>query len=275
MDSTHDYRERFVQAFGLATPGSDAITLPFIGKTLLVMANDTIPGRTVLQPLGRPLHHLKIGTIGGVVCEIQQWSAQAELPVGMVRADQRKLLSIWPQSFSEAVSRGKQLAVWLHENQFCGVCGGKLETSSLMPVRSCEACGFTAFPRISPVCIVLIARKDEILLARSAHFTPGIYSVLAGFVEAGESVEDCVHREVEEEVGIKVHNLRWFGSQSWPFPHSLMLGFLADYAGGALVLQEDEIEDAQWFRRDNLPALPQPWTIAYRMIRSWLSRENT
>ena len=183
-------------------------------------------------------------------------------------------MSIWPQPLSEAVNRGRQLAGWLHENRFCGVCGGKLETASLIPARTCASCGFAAFPQISPVCIVLITRNDEILLARSPHFTPGIYSVLAGFVEAGESVEACVHREVKEEVGITVQNLRWFGSQSWPFPHSLMLGFLADYAGGALDPQKEEIEDAQWFRRDNLPALPQPWTIARRMIQAWLTQES-
>jgi NAD+ diphosphatase len=142
----------------------------------------------------------------------------------------------------------------------------------LTPSRICNKCGFVAYPRISPVCIVLISRGDEILLARSPHFSPGMYSALAGFVEAGESLEAGVHREVREEVGIEICNLLWFGSQSWPFPHSLMLGFMADYAGGTLLLQEEEIEDAQWFRRDHLPALPHPSTIAYRMIRTWLDQ---
>ena len=116
---------------------------------------------------------------------------------------------------------------------------------------------------------MLISRGDEILLARSPHFPAGLYSALAGYVEAGESAEACAHREVREEAGIEIRNLRWFGSQSWPFPHSLMLGFFAEYAGGELVLQAEEIEDAQWFRRDNLPTLPHPSTIAYRMIQAW------
>jgi NAD+ diphosphatase len=274
MKSTDNDGEIFSPAFGAATLGEEAITLPFINDALLVTPNNTLPDISELKPLGKPLHSLKIGSIGNVDCEMRFWSAQPELPAGLVKADLRMLLSLWPQALAEAVNRSKQLAVWLHENRFCGVCGGKLETSERVPSRVCAACGFTAFPRISPVCIVLVARNDEVLLARSPHFTPGMYSTLAGFVEAGESVEACVHREIEEEVGIKVQNLRWFGSQSWSFPHSLMLGFFADYAGGTLVPQEDEIEDAQWFRRDNLPALPLPWTIAYRMIQSWLDQER-
>jgi len=274
MNSTDNYGEIFLPAFGSATPGSEAITLPFIGDTLLVTPNNKIPDISAIKSLGEPLHSLNIGCIGDAVCEMRLWNAQRELPAGLIKADLRRLISHWPQALVEAVNRCKQLGSWLHENQFCGVCGGKMETSAQTPARRCAACGFTAFPRISPVCIVLVTRNDEILLARSQHFTPGIYSVLAGFVESGESVEACVHREVEEEVGIKIQNLRWFGSQSWPFPHSLMLGFLADYAEGTLVLQEEEIEDAQWFRRDNLPALPRPWTIAYHMIQSWLNQEN-
>ena len=274
MNSADNYRDIFFPAFGPATPGSETITLSFSGDALLVTPDNTTPDISMLQPLDEPLHHLKIGSIGAAVCEMRIWSAQQELPAGLIKADLRRLISIWPQALAEAVNRGRQLAVWIRENRFCGVCGGRMETSALIPARKCAACGFAAFPRISPVCIVLVARQDEILLARSPHFTPGIYSVLAGFVEAGESVEVCVHREVKEEVGIEVENLRWFGSQSWPFPHSLMLGFMADYAGGTLTPQEEEIEDAQWFRRDNLPALPAPWTIACRMIQSWLDQEN-
>lgn len=274
MKSIDNYGEIFSPAFGPAAPGSEASTLPFIDDALLVTPNNTIPDISAIKSLGEPLYSLKIGCIGAAVCEMRLWSAQQELPAGLIKADLRRLINLWPQALVEAVSRGKQLAAWLHENQFCGVCGDKLETSPLVPARRCAACGFAAFPRISPVCIVLVTRNDEVLLARSPHFTPDIYSVLAGFVESGESVEACVHREVEEEVGIKIQNLRWFGSQSWPFPHSLMLGFLADYAAGTLVPQAEEIEDAQWFRRDNLPALPRPWTIAYRMIQSWLDQES-
>jgi NAD+ diphosphatase len=274
MNSTDNYEGIFAPAFGAATTGGAAITLPFCGDALLVTPDDMIPDPIALKSLSEPLHSLKIGSIGAADCEMRIWSAQQELSADLVKADLRRLMCLWPQALAEAVNRGRQLAVWIHENRFCGVCGGKMETSTLIPSRKCAACGFAAFPRISPVCIVLVARRNEVLLARSPHFTPGIYSVLAGFVEAGESVEACVRREVKEEVGIEVGNLRWFGSQSWPFPHSLMLGFMADYAGGELVPQEEEIEDVQWFRRDNLPALPAPWTIARLLIQSWIDQES-
>lgn len=236
--------------------------------------DDKLPDLSMLAPMGSPRHSLEIGRAEQVSYELQVWPARTEFPSGLVKADYRKLMGIWPQLLWEAASRAKQLAVWLHENQFCGACGSKLEAAVLTPARRCDACGFVAYPRISSVCIVLISRGDEILLARSPHFPPGIYSALAGYVEAGESVEACAHREVREETGIGIRNLCWFGSQSWPFPHSLMLGFFAEYAGGELVLQQAEIEDAQWFRRDNLPTLPHPSTIAYRMIQAWVTREK-
>jgi len=259
----------FFPAYGPATGRGDVITLNFIGDALLVAADDQLPEHSMLELLGSPQHSLAIGTAEQSGYEMQMWSARTEFPAGLIKADYRKLMSVWPQLLWEVASRAKQLAVWLHENQYCGVCGNRLETAEQTPARQCGECGFIAYPRISPVCIVLISRGDEILLARSPHFPAGLYSALAGHVEAGESVEACAHREVREEAGIEIRNLSWFGSQSWPFPHSLMLGFFAEYAGGELVLQAEEIEDAQWFRRDNLPPLPHPSTIAYHMIRTW------
>ncbi|MDA0191182.1 MAG: NAD(+) diphosphatase [Proteobacteria bacterium] len=128
------------------------------------------------------------------------------------------------------------------------------------------ACGFKAYPRVSPVCIGLVRRGDSVLLARSPHFPPGIYSALAGFVEPGESAEACLRREIREEAGIEIANPRWFGSQAWPYPHSLMMGFLADHAAGEPVPQAGEIEDVRWFPLAALPPLPHPSTIAFRMI---------
>jgi len=120
--------------------------------------------------------------------------------------------------------------------------------------------------------IVRIERGDEILLARSPHFAPGVYSTIAGFVEPGESLEETVIREVREEVGVEVANVRYFGSQPWPFPNSLMIGFVADYASGDLRLQEGEIEDAGWFTSDTLPGLPSRYSIARRLIDEFISR---
>ena len=124
------------------------------------------------------------------------------------------------------------------------------------------------------MCIGLVLRGSELLLGRSPHFAPGMYSALAGFLEAGEDAEDCLRREIREEAGVEICNIRWFGSQSWPFPHSLMLGFIADYAGGELSPQPGEIEDLQWFAPDALPLLPHPRSLAYRMIEAVLAGQG-
>ncbi len=138
----------------------------------------------------------------------------------------------------------------------------------------CEQCATRQYPRLSPSMIVLVTRGDEILLARSPRFAPGVYSTLAGFVEPAESVEQCVIREVREEVGLEVGNLRYQGSQSWPFPHSLMLGFHAEYVGGEIVPQPEEIEDARWFALDALPPLPKPGSISRYLVDLHLARRS-
>jgi NAD+ diphosphatase len=132
--------------------------------------------------------------------------------------------------------------------------------------RECPACGLIAYPRIAPAVMCLVTRAREILLARSPHFPPGMYSALAGFVEPGESLEQCLAREVLEETGVRIANPRYFASQPWPFPHSLMIAFVADYAGGEITPAPDEIEDAQWFTLDALPKLPKRISIARRLI---------
>jgi len=130
----------------------------------------------------------------------------------------------------------------------------------------CPACGLLAYPRISPAVMVLVSRGDDLLLARSPHFRPGIFSALAGFVEAGETIEHCAVREVREEVGIEIANLRYFRSQPWPFPDSLMIAFFADYAGGEITPDPKEIEAADWFPRSALPPLPDQASIARHLI---------
>lgn len=131
----------------------------------------------------------------------------------------------------------------------------------------------TAYPRLSPVVMVRVAREGRILLARAPRFAPGVYSLLAGFVEAGETLEQAIHREVAEEVGIRVRNLRYFASQSWPFPHSLMMAFTADHAGGEIRVDGREILDARWFAPDDLPGLPNPMSMAWRLIQDFVTWE--
>lgn len=167
-------------------------------------------------------------------------------------------------------SRARQILAWDKNTRFCGQCGHATIPSTTERAKLCPNCNTSVFPQISPVVLALIWRDNEILLARSAHFLPGIYSILAGFVEPGETLEQTVAREVYEEVGIQIKNLQYFGSQPWPFPSNLMIGFTAEYAAGEIRIDPVEIEEAQWFSVDNLPPLPKPISLSRRMIDAFL-----
>lgn len=164
--------------------------------------------------------------------------------------------------------RATQLLDWQNNHRYCGKCGKSTSKKNGELAMHCAACDLLFYPRISPAVMVLVLRGDEVLLARSPHFTPGVYSALAGFVEAGETLEQCAIREVREEVGIEITNLRYFRSQSWPFPNSLMVAFTADYTGGILTPDSTEIESADWFLLSALPSLPDPVSISRQLIDS-------
>ncbi len=165
-----------------------------------------------------------------------------------------------------------QVATWANHHRYCGSCGNPMRQHPSERAMQCERCGIHHYPRISPSMIVLVTRGDELLLARSPRFAPGVYSTLAGFVEPGESVEQCVRREVREEVGVSIHEPRYICSQGWPFPHSLMLGFHAEYSNGDILMQPEEIEDARWFSIHDLPALPPAKSIARYLIELYLAQ---
>ena len=171
--------------------------------------------------------------------------------------------------------RAVQIVNWDRTHQYCGQCGTPTETVSFERAKECPNCKLTSYPRLSPAIIIAVTRcmgdEKRILLARNHRFPPGRYSVVAGFVEPGESLEDTARREVFEEVGIRIQNIRYFDSQPWPFPNSLMLGFTAEYESGDFVLEEEEIADAQWFAADDLPRLPPKISIARRLIDAFVS----
>ncbi|MCD6046522.1 MAG: diphosphatase [Gammaproteobacteria bacterium] len=176
------------------------------------------------------------------------------------------------KNLSRLVARGRQLLDWRIDHQYCGRCGALMEYFDHDRAKKCSACGLINYPRISPCILVAITRGNEILLARSIHFRPGLYSVLAGFVEPAETLEECVHREVMEEVGIKIKNLRYIDSQAWPFPNQLMCGFIADYDSGEIKIDSTELSDAQWFSREKLPStLPLPFSLSFELIQTWLN----
>ena len=165
-----------------------------------------------------------------------------------------------------------QIGTWARQHRFCGSCGGPMQPLAGERAMHCPRCESHHYPRLSPSMIVLVTRGDEILLARSPRFVSGVYSTLAGFVEPGESVEACVAREVREEVGVEIGNIQYIASQNWPFPHSLMLGFHAEYRSGEIVPQPGEIEDARWFSVDALPPLPAQRSIARYLIDLYVAR---
>ncbi|MCX7786921.1 MAG: NAD(+) diphosphatase [Spirochaetes bacterium] len=174
----------------------------------------------------------------------------------------------------QAARFASHLLFWDRNTRFCGVCGAPTTDKPDERAKLCTQpnCGAVFYPKISPAVIVAILDGDRILLAHNRRFVSKFYSLIAGFVEIGESLEDCVHREVLEEVGVTVKNVRYFGSQPWPTPDSLMIGFLADYAGGSVRIQDDELHDARWFSPPDMPQLPPSDSIARKILR-WYETE--
>jgi NAD+ diphosphatase len=170
--------------------------------------------------------------------------------------------------------RAAQVLDWERDHQFCGRCAQPMEVDQQERAMRCAPCKIMNYPRIAPCVIVLVTRGEEMLLARNVNFPGQMYSTLAGFIEAGESAEDTLIREVKEEVGVDVHNLRYFQSQSWPFPNQLMLGFFAEYAGGDIVCDPSEIADAQWFHYRDMPQTPPPSSISGQLIQHYMQSLN-
>ncbi len=167
--------------------------------------------------------------------------------------------------------RASQILHWHLHTQFCGRCGAAMEEQPLEMLKTCPNCDFSTYPRLSPAVIMTVIRDDAILLGRAPRFPPGMYSPLAGYVEAGETLEEAVIREVREEVGIEIADISYVGSQSWPFPHSLMVGFTATYAAGAVTVDKTELEDARWFTATDMPQLPPKISIARALVERFLA----
>jgi len=219
---------------------------------------------------GEPLH--AVGHLDGEPALAVELPAATEPPPGMAFEGLRRLWGKLHETAWQLAGRAVQILDWDRNHRFCGRCGTPTKASADERSRTCPSCGQQHFPRLSPAVIVLVTRGDELLLARSPHFAPGVYSTLAGFVEPGESLEDTVAREIHEEVGVTLSDVRYFGSQPWPFPNSLMVGFTAQWAAGELQPQPGEIEDARWFHPGALPLLPAPMSIARKLIDSFLGR---
>lgn len=165
----------------------------------------------------------------------------------------------------------QEILYWDHNTQFCGVCGTPMKMHTDISKR-CPNCGKEVWPELATAIIVLIHKGDEVLLVHARNFKGDFYGLVAGFVETGETLEEAVHREVMEETGLTIANLKYFGSQPWPYPCGLMVGYNADYVDGDIHLQRSELSRGGWFTRDNLPAIPEKLSIARRLLDDWINQ---
>ena len=192
-------------------------------------------------------------------------------PAKIEFTDFRTTLSFIDPSDFKLISRASILINWKAANQFCSTCGNKTLFNSKEGAPDCECIAPPRYPIISPCIITLIHDKDRILLGRSKFFPPNMFSTLAGFIEAGENAEEALVREVMEEVNVKVSDIKYYGSQSWPFPSQLMLGYFCKYVEGEIKLNDAELEEARWFHLDDLPMIPPDSSISGQLIRSYIS----
>ena len=250
----------------------------FRGQKMLIYKEKliiTIPLSVTLEELGlRPLYERYLGTLKGTRCFAAYLPDDTEPPANMDFLGLRSLFGELNEGFYGIAVKALSIINWDSTHQFCSQCGSRTENRRDILARQCPTCGFTMFPRISPAVIVLVERGKKVLLARASRFKEDLYSVIAGFVEPGEALEETVAREIKEETGIEVKNIRYFGSQPWPFPDSLMIGFTARYAGGEIKADGEEIVDAKWFAADQLPNIPGKISIARSLIDWFIAKHS-
>jgi len=204
------------------------------------------------------------------------WAATRDEPPvpGAEAVGLRTFFDLVPAETFARAALGRQLLYWRQTHRFCGACGGRMSRHDIERAMRCEACGLMVYPRINPVVITLVSRGDRILLAHKAGGLFPFWSVVAGFVEANETLEHAVAREIAEEVGIRVKDIRYVSSQAWPFPNNLMLGFTAEYESGEVRPDGVEIAEAGWFGRDELPPIPSRFSIARRLIDAFFAHRE-
>jgi NAD+ diphosphatase len=230
------------------------------GQLLLPEGSRALAPGALLDAEAR--HYL--GRLGG----IDAWAMRlASAPPGWQAVPLRSAMMSMAAAQMGVAARAAQVIEWDRTHRFCSVCGTPTQLAAHERARACPSCGHLSYPRVTPAMMVLVWRTGEVLLARSPRFAQGVYSALAGFVEVGETLEQCVERETFEEVGVRVTDLRFYGSQSWPFPHSLMVAFTARWTGGEIVPQEGEIDDAGWYPLNALPGIPPRFSISGHLIR--------
>ncbi|WP_340818368.1 NAD(+) diphosphatase [Methanolobus sp. WCC4] len=251
-------------------------------KLLLLDENDSLRLPSLEEAENMCLDILRkqyLGELRDVSCYSMELNGTEDSDMDVVSDDLsffdiRRLADILEEPFVSLAGKAVHIMEWDRNTLFCGSCGSPTVLKAAERAKACPECGFTAFPKISPAIIVLIEKGDRLLLARSPHFPPGRYSIIAGFVEPGETIEQAVVREVMEEVGISVRNIRYFGSQPWPHPDSLMIGFTAEHSEGEIRIDGIEIEDAGWYTKDEIPHIPGTDSISGQLIHHFISKHS-
>ena len=264
--------QRYINGFqSPEVKDKSAFNFVFSDKKILLAKDGEglrIPGNDEITSISASFSDVVyLGELDGHGCYGMQSEGLTELPENMEAVDVRSVAGITGDLVLFTVA-GTALHIlnWSRLKRYCGRCGHKTEDKSDERAKICPSCGNTVYTRISPATITLVFKGDEILLAHNKRFANDMYSLIAGFVEPGETLEQCVHREIGEEVGIKVKNVRYFCSQPWPFPDSLMLAFTAEYDSGDVTPDKVEIADAKWFNRETMPQVPNAVSVAGRML---------
>ena len=250
----------------------------FRGSDMLVLTMEPAPHVPTWDDLRKwsvaPIRYQYLGTLAGEPCWSAEIAPDTPFPDDAGLTNLRALYDGLSEAEYAIAGRAAQIVAWERDHQFCGRCGSPTERVPGERGRRCAACDLTAYPRLSPAIIVLIERGRHILLARGHAFVPRRFGIVAGFVEPGESLEDAVRREVREEVGFEIADLAYFGSQPWPFPHGIMIGFRANHRHGEITLDDGELAEAGWYAIDDLPEIPTRLSIARRLIDDWASRQG-
>jgi len=265
--------ERVAFTPGITSAAAEGRLYVLAGQSLCVTYD--AGGGEPCVPVGPvPRSAIYLGELAGAPCFARLLGEGEAAPEGTDPIALRQLFGALPDDDFAIAGRALALTAWDRDHQFCGRCASDTERSRTERVRTCTRCGFAAYPRLSPAVIALIERDGRALLARNARFPVPFFSTLAGFVEVGESLEAAVAREIHEEAGIAITDIRYFGSQAWPFSNSLMIGFTARWAGGEIVPEPTEIADADWFLPDELPRIPPKLSIARELIDDFVRRHG-
>lgn len=267
----------FIRAYPPAGPASGpALWLPFQDEKLLVQIEGEsaalIRGEAQAVAGLAPGEPMYLGVLDGLPCLAGEVDADTALPSGFQALSLRAVFGALSDEESALAGYASQMLHWRRTSLFCPVFGHETEPGQGDWAKRCPHCGHTRYPHVSPAVLILVSDGDRILLVHKPGWG-AMHSIMAGFVEPGEALEECVQREAKEESGVEIRDLIYRGSQPWPFPHQLMVGFTAHYAGGTLKIDDAELDGAAWFERDDLPDLPSPISLSRHLIDGWVARE--